>query len=133
MFHSLYLVRRVPTCQLEQELARILYRKRRKMSKSSSISPQRVPEQFFLGTGNEASYTFLPLVTAILPFMTAYVAQGPEVLSAIHLSNMTFSAHCGKAGAASRGACIPKLLGAKYLPDILPVLGSGSLPQIVKV
>jgi hypothetical protein len=76
MFHSLYLVRRVPTCQLEQELARFLYRKRRKMSKSSSIFPQRVPEQFFWGTGNETSYAFLPLVTATLPFMTAYVAQG---------------------------------------------------------
>jgi hypothetical protein len=133
MFHSLYLVRRVPTCQLEQELARFLYRKRRKMSKSSSIFPQRVPEQFFLGTGNEASYTFLPLVTAILPFMTAYVAQGPEVLSAIHLSNMTFSDHHGKAGAARRRACIPKTTEAKHIPDIRHILGSGSLLQIVKV
>lgn len=77
MFHALYLVRRVPTCQLEQELARFLYRKRRKMSKGSSIFPQRVPEQFFLGTGSETSYTFLPLVTATLPFMSSLRSAGP--------------------------------------------------------
>jgi len=49
------------------------------------------------------------------------------------LSHMTCSNRLGKAGAEKRGACIPKTTEAKYLPDILPVLGSGSLLQIVKV
>ena len=49
------------------------------------------------------------------------------------LWDMTFSNHHGKAGVAKRGACIPKNTGTEYLPDILLVLGSGSLPQIVKV
>jgi hypothetical protein len=46
---------------------------------------------------------------------------------------MTFSNRHGKAGVAKRVARIPKTTGAKYLPDILSVLGSGSLLQIVKV
>jgi len=49
------------------------------------------------------------------------------------LSNITFSNRHRKAGEPRRGACIPKNTGAEYLPDILLVLGSGSLPQIVKV
>jgi hypothetical protein len=46
---------------------------------------------------------------------------------------MTFSNRHGKVEGTKRRAGIPKTTEAKYLPDILPVLGSGSLPQIVKV
>jgi hypothetical protein len=43
------------------------------------------------------------------------------------LWDIAFSDRHWKAGAAIRGACIPKNTEAEYIPDILHVLGYGSL------